>query len=84
MSRTRKVMDICDNGCHLEVIKIVDPKDYNPYRIKKVVGGNHHYQIAAYGVWMAVIYFLRDFYMEGMDTKTTAEIKEWWKRGFGK
>lgn len=81
MVSRRKVMDICDGGCHLEVIKICSKKELNPYRIRRVSAG-HHNQIAAYADWMSVIYFLRDFYLEGMDTRTLQEIKDWWKGGF--
>ena len=85
MAKTMKVMDICEGGCHLEVIKIMDRKERNPYRIRRVWHdyGCHVAQIASYGDWMSVIYFLRDFYLDGVDTMTTAEMKEWWRKGFG-
>lgn len=85
MAKTRKVMDICDNGCHLEVIRIYDRKEPNPYRIRRVWKdyGWHRAQIASYGDWMSVLYFLTEFYKDGVDTMTTAAMKEWWRRSFG-
>lgn len=82
MSKQTKVMDVHDGACHLEVIRINDRYEYNPYRIIRVAVG-HRNQIAKYGDWMSVIYFMRDFYRDGMDVCTLSEIKEWWKRGFG-
>ena len=84
MARTTKVLDIRENGCHLEVIRINDRKAPNPYVIRKIwQGGDHRAKIAEYGDWMSVLYFLLDFYRNGMDVRTLAEIKDWWRKGFG-
>ena len=82
MAKQKKVMDIRDGGCHLEVICFNDRRIANPYQIRLIRGG-HKNVIAAYGDWMSVLYFMRDFYLEGMDTRTLQEIKEWWRKGFG-
>ena len=74
----KKVMDIRDGGCHLEVLDLDNRRMENKYQIRLIRSG-HKNVIAAYGDWISVLCFLKDFYLEGMDTMTLVEIKEWWR-----
>ena len=68
---TKMVMKICLDGCHLQCIRTDDK--YNPFRVIKITAG-HRRQIAKYGDFMSVLYFIKDFYQTGMDTMPTSEV----------
>lgn len=71
---TRKVMDIRTPGCHLICLQMDDK--YNPYHIYTVCG-SHRKQLTKYADFVSVASFIRDFYVDGMDARTTTEVL-WW------
>lgn len=70
----KKVLDICLDGVHIECIRING--NNNPFRVYRVSSG-HRRQIAKYGDFLSVVYFIRDFYSDGADTMTLVETVEW-------
>lgn len=76
MGKTKKVMDICLDGVHIVCIRF--DGDWNPFRVYRVSAG-HRRQIAKYGDFISVVYFIRDFYMDGVDTMTMHETVSWAK-----
>lgn len=73
---TKLVMKIRLDGCNIDCIRTDDK--YNPFRVIRVSGG-HRRQIAKYGDFMSVIYFLRDFYQAGMNTMPMYDVIRWAK-----
>jgi len=73
---TRKVLDICLEGNHLVCIKASD--DRYPFRLYRVTYG-HKKQLAKYSNFFSVIAFIKDFYLNGVDSMTLAESVEWAK-----
>jgi hypothetical protein len=71
---TRKVLNICLDGTHLECIRTEDKR--NPFRVYRVSVG-HREQIAKHHDFLSVICFLKDFYQDGADTMTTSELTQW-------
>ena len=72
--KTRKVLELNENGTHLMCIRTDDK--INPYRVyKKSIG--HCNLLIKYGDLMSVIHFLRDFYLNALDTMPLGEIKAW-------
>lgn len=74
----KKVIDVRLDGKHIECIQ-TDDKD-NPFRIY-LKNANHRRQVAKYGDFLSVIYFLRDYYAEGIDTLSLSETIAWAKAG---
>lgn len=73
---TKKVLNICLDGCHIECIRTEDKR--NPFRVYKVFCG-HRKLIARYGDFLSVICFIKDFYIAGADTMNTPELIQWAK-----
>ena len=71
---TRKVADIRTPGCHLICLQMDDK--YNPYHIYTVCS-SHRKQLTKYADFISVVCFIREFYLDGMDAKTTTEILRW-------
>lgn len=76
INKTHKIMDLHLDGVHLECIR--KSGDINPYRIYRLVAG-HKKQIAKYSDFLSVIYFIKEFYTQGIDTMTIAETISWSK-----
>lgn len=76
INKTHKIMDIRLDGVHIECIRVSDKP--NPYRIYRLAAG-HKKQIAKYSDFLSVIYFIKEFYTEGIDTKSIAETISWSK-----
>lgn len=77
MAKTRKFLDICAGGKHLVGIETSDRR--NPYRVYLKTRYSRR-QIAKYGDFMSVLYFIKDFYLAGIDSMTTPEVIEWAKQ----
>ena len=71
--KTRKVLDIHENGTHIVCIRTADR--YNHYKVYKVWAG-HRKLLVKYGDFISVICFLKDFYLEGMDSMPYTEAVE--------
>jgi hypothetical protein len=75
--RTKKVLDIQLDGFHLTCIRTADKR--NPYRVYRVWAG-HRRQIAKYGDFLSVVYFISDIYRDGVDTAPIQTLIDWAKR----
>ena len=75
-NRTHKIMDLHLDCVHLECIR--KRGDPHPYRIYRTVA-NHKRQVAKYSEFISVLYFITEFYSQGIDTMTIAETISWSK-----
>lgn len=73
---SKKALGINLDGCRIDCIRTEDKR--NPFRVYRI-GGGHRIMIAKYGDFMSVLHFLKDFYLEGMDTATLSDVREWAK-----
>jgi hypothetical protein len=74
MNMARKVLNISLDGCNIECIRTDDK--VNPFRVYKR-SLRHRRQIAKYADFISVIYFLMDFYKDGVDSMTFPEVVGW-------
>ena len=77
--KSYKCMDINVGGAHLECVFVKAEERRNPYRVFLKPDCYHRAQIAKYGDWLSVVYFIRDFFMDGMNTRTREEVRTWAK-----
>lgn len=75
MAKTRKVIDLNIDGTHLVCIEHLDHKKADPYRIYRIASG-HRRQLVRYSDFMSVLYFLVEFFRDGMDAMTLSEQLE--------
>ena len=80
MANRIKFLDLNAGGAHLEGVYFRDAK-YNPYRIYLVWRdtGIHRVQIVGYGDFISCLYFLKDFYLNGLNKYTVQQVKDWVK-----
>ena len=80
-------MDINEGRSHLVVIRLLDRKERNPYRIYLVTSATgaplRKRILIKYGDFMSCICFIRDFYLEGIDTMCYTDMVRWVHRGYG-
>lgn len=81
MTNTKKVLDLEFAGFHLVCIMVDRNKQnpLNPFRVYRISGG-HKRQIAKYGDFMSVLYFLLDIYKDGADSFPLHELIDWCKQ----
>lgn len=81
MTKQKKILDIDEGGSHLICLRLSDPKDYNPYRIYLVTTPSgmpvRKRLLEKYGDFTSVLCFLKDFYLDGINTMCYTEIVEW-------
>ena len=81
MSKQKKILDINEGGRHLVCIQQTDRGVTNPYSIYVIISPTgapvRRRLLSKYEDFMSVIYFLRDFYLSGLDTMTVSEAVEW-------
>lgn len=87
MAKQKKIMDINEGHTHLVVIRMSNQKDPNPYRIYLViscVGAPVRKRLLdKYADFMSVLYFIRNFYLEGIDALCYTDMVRWIRRGYG-
>ena len=75
----RKIIDVNEGNRHLVCYKSSDRS--NPFRVYMVISPTgspvRKRLLIRYGDFMSVIYFIRDFYLYGLDTMSLSEVKEW-------
>ena len=80
MARQKKIIDINEGGRHLICTHSMDAK-INPYAVYVVISPTgspiRKRLLVKYGDFMSVIYFIRDFYLYGLNTMTVSEVREW-------
>ena len=72
----QRVLDIRMDGFRLVCYRTKSKT--NPFRVYRLYCG-HRRQIAKYGDFMSVIYFIRDLYTTGADTFSMPELVAWAK-----
>jgi len=81
MCKQKKIIDIHEGGRHLICIQVMGRKDYNPYRVYEIISPTgspvRKRLLTKYGDFMSVIYFIRDYYLYGLNTMAISEIHEW-------
>ena len=77
MAKRIKFLDVNAGGAHLEGVYF--PAENNPYRIFLVWRdyGLHKAQIVKYADFLSCVYFLRDFFLNGLNKMSSPEIKAW-------
>lgn len=78
MSKQKKILDINTGSVHLTCIQSLDRREWNPYRIYLItsVTGSpvRKRQLQKYGDFHSVLCFLKDFYLDGLDTMCYTEM----------
>lgn len=74
MSKQKKILDLRLNGFHIAGYQTQNK--INPFRVYILVPG-HRRLIAKYGDFFSVLCFVKDIFLDGMDTKPMAEVVEW-------
>lgn len=75
--KSRKVLDIREGGIH--IICLMTDYKVNPYRVYRVDFG-HRRQIAKYGDFISVMWFVRDIYAYGADVLPMPQLIDWAKQ----
>ena len=88
MARMKKVMDIDEGGSHLVVYKSYDKKDFNPYKIYLIISGHGELPVRKklldkYCDILSVVYFVRNFYLDGVNKMTYEDTLAWAREGYG-
>ena len=80
MYKQKKIIDINEGGRKLICMHVPGEK-YNPYHVYMVISPSgspvRKRIITKYADFMSVIYFIRDFYLYGLNTMTLSEVHEW-------
>ena len=83
MAKQKKIMDIHEGRTHLVVIRD-NVARHNPYRIYLIISPTgapvRKRQLIQYADFMSVLYFLRDFFLYGLDAMCYSEMREWIKQ----
>ena len=86
MANQKKIIDVHDRSAHLAVIRY-DSDKRNPYRIYLIISPTgvpvRKRLLNKYGDFMSCIYFIKDFFLEGIDTMCYTEMVEWVRKGYG-
>lgn len=81
MCKQKKIIDIHEGGRHIVCIQAMDRKDLNPYKVYEVISPTgspiRKRLLVKYADFMSVIYFIRDYYLYGLNTMPVSEIREW-------
>lgn len=84
MAKTKKILDVNTGSAHLICIQSLDRSDWNPYRVYLVTfvpgAGNRKRLLIKYGDLVSVLCFIKDFYLDGIDTRTAQDILTWAKK----
>ena len=81
MSKQKKILDINEGGSHLVCIQQRERGVINPYHIYVIISPTgspvRRRLLTKYADFMSVIYFLRDFYLYGLNAMSVSEAVEW-------
>jgi len=82
MAKQKKIIDVHEGHVHMTCIQFMEERS-NPYRIYMVISPSgspvRKRELIRYEDFMSVIYFIRDFFLYGLDTMPLCEIMEWIK-----
>ena len=73
----KKILDIHLNGFHIAGYQTQDKR--NPFRVYLIVPG-HRRLIARYGDFFSVLCFIKDIFLDGLDTAPMHKILTWSKQ----
>lgn len=78
--KKKKIMDVNEGGSHLVVIR-TESDMYNPFHVYLVISPTgapvRKRLLIKYGDLVSCIYFLRDFYVEALNTMCYSEMRDW-------
>lgn len=81
MAKQKKILDINEGRTHLVCLRLSDPKEYNPYRIYLIISPTgapiRKRLLEKYGDFPSVLCFIRNFYIEGINTMCYTEMVRW-------
>lgn len=80
MANQKKIIDIHDRSAHISVVRC-DSDKCNPYRIYLIISPTgspvRKRLLVKFADFMSCIYFIKDFFLEGIDTMCYTEMVEW-------
>lgn len=83
MAKQKKIIDLKERKTHLICIQSFDPAVVNPYSIYAIISPPGYpirkRLLIRYGEFMSVLYFLIDFYRNGLDAIPVCEAQQWIK-----
>lgn len=83
MAKQQKILDVNEGRMHLVCIKHFDRSDYNPYRVYAVISipgaPVRKRQLVKYGDFVSVLCFIKDFYLNGLDSMPVCDIIQYIK-----
>lgn len=83
MKKTEKVLDVNAGNAHVVCIHHLDRHDYNPYRvylITSVTGSPVRKRLLQkYADFISALCFVKDFFLEGIDTMCYTDMVAWVK-----
>ena len=81
MAAQKKILDIDEGSAHLVCLRQTDPNEYNPYRIYVVISATgapiRRRLLAKRADFPSVLSFVRDFYLEGINTLCYTDMVAW-------
>lgn len=87
MANQKKIIDINDRSAHLSVIRC-DSDKYNPYHIYLIISPTgspvRKRLLDKYDDFMSCVYFIKDFFLEGIDTMCYTEMVKWVCKRYGR
>ena len=86
MAKQEKIMDITEGNVHLVVIRDSTER-HNPYKIYIVTSPTgmpiRKRILDKYADFMSVLYFIRNYYLDGVNTMCYTDMIRWVRRGYG-
>lgn len=79
MSKQKRILDLTEGRIHIQCIRMESDK-YNPYHVYLVTSAAgaplRRRLLIKYGDYLSVLYFLTEFFRDGLDTMTYTEMKD--------
>ena len=83
MAKQKKIIDINVNRTHIVCIQMLDRTIVNPFRIHMVISAPgspvRRRLLTKYADPMSVLYFIIQFFREGLDALALSEVLDWIK-----
>lgn len=83
MKKSEKVLDVNIHSGHIVCIRRNDPAEINPFRIYIVISAKgapiRKLILQKYADFISVLCFVKDFFLEGIDTMCYTDMVAWVK-----
>ena len=77
---TKRILDLHEGRAHIQCIRM-DADKRNPYHVYLIISATgapiRRRLLIKYGDYMSVLYFLTDFFRNGLDTMCYTEMLDW-------